>query len=261
MNNGLTLYIDRQSGLHDLNPLTKLVLVGFCLICGLSLPGWLSGYVLLAGVLIPLSVWGRVGRAFVSRTVKVVLPFAISVVLIQGLLWKDGTPIAAIGPISFKLEGVRFAVAAVGRMLSVFGSFLLLSLSTRPDRLMIALAQRGLSASVSYIVLTTLQIVPRFQAKARQILDAQRARGLETEGNILTRLRTLPALLGPLILSSLIEIEDRAIALEARAFKRPGPKTSLQVLHDSGLQRTMRRLVLALFPLPVIVRLVHELSK
>ena len=261
MNNGLTLYIDRQSGLHDLNPLTKLVLVGFCLICGLSLPGWLSGYVLLAGVLIPLSVWGRVGRAFVSRTAKVVLPFAISVVLIQGLLWKDGTPIAAIGPISFKLEGVRFAVAAVGRMLSVLGSFLLLSLSTRPDRLMIALAQRGLSASVSYIVLTTLQIVPRFQAKARQILDAQRARGLETEGNILTRLRTLPALLGPLILSSLIEIEDRAIALEARAFKRPGPKTSLQVLHDSGLQRTMRRLVLALFPLPVIVRLVHELSK
>ncbi|MEK6587642.1 MAG: energy-coupling factor transporter transmembrane component T, partial [Chloroflexota bacterium] len=222
MSDSLSLYIDRRSGLHRLNPLTKLTVAGFCLIAGLSLPGLLSGYVLLIGVLIPLSVWGSVSRAFLGRTWKVVLPFVISVILIQGLLWRGGTPLVAIGPISFKQEGVLFAVTSVGRMLAVVGSFLLLSLSTRPDSLMIGLTQHGFSASVSYIILTTLQIVPRFQAKARQILDAQRARGLETEGNILTRLKALLPLLGPLILSSIIEVEDRAIALEARAFKRSG---------------------------------------
>jgi len=109
---------------------------------------------------------------------------------------------------------------------------------------MLALSQRGFPNSIAYIMLATMQIVPRFQAKANTILDAQRSRGLETEGNLLVRLRALLPLIQPLLLGSIVDIEERAIALEVRAFGRQGPKTSLLVLHDTPAQRVLRWLLL-----------------
>ncbi len=235
-----SLYAPRASGLHRLFPLTNLALTGFFLVCSLALPGvWTSYLVFLVGLL-PLAVWGRLPVLFLSRVGKVVLPFAISLLLVQGFFWGGGTPLFFLGPLSLKLEGLVFAARSTGRILLVVGSFVLFSTTTRPDALMTALAARGLSARLSYIVLATLQIVPRFQAKASAILDAQQARGLELQTSFLGRVRALLPLVVPLILGSLVEIEDRAIALEARAFSRPGPRTSLLVLEDKLWERRAR---------------------
>ena len=108
---------------------------------------------------------------------------------------------------------------------------------------MIALDQRGAPKTLTYIVLATIQIAPRFQAKANTILDAQRARGLETQGSFGRRVRALVPLVVPLVLGSIIDIEERAMALDARAFSRTGQKTSLLVLHDSRAQAAARILL------------------
>jgi energy-coupling factor transport system permease protein len=221
----------------------------------------LTGYVIFIFVLIPLAVWGQVMGDFSRWVWRIVLPFAISVFLVQGLFWTGGTPVLELGPISFKQEGLVFAVTSTGRILSVVGSLLLLTLATRPDALMISLNQRGVPASLTYIVLTTIQVVPRFQAKASTILDAQRSRGLETEGNYVNRARALLPLVGPLVIGSLLEVEERAIALEARAFKRKGPKTSLLLLSDSTVQRTVRKTLILAIPLLVIGRLAWALQR
>lgn len=259
MNQATSLYIHRDSGLHRLHPLTKLVLVGLAFVAGLAVPGIWTGYLVTAGLVLPLSLWGKLAGELAGKTWRLVLPFAVSVFLVQGLFWTGGTPILEIGPASFKREGVLFALASTGRILAVVTSFLLLSISTRPDHLMTALSVRGLPASLSYIMLSALQLVPRFQARASSILDAQRARGLETEGNLLVRGRALFPLVAPLILGSLIEVDKRAIALESRAFNRSGPKTSLVSLPDSSIQRFVRVLVLFAIPLLVVGRLVLEL--
>lgn len=240
-----TLYVERESGLHRLNPLTVLALVGFSLVAGLALPGALTPYLVFALVVAPLAAWGRVLRPLLRASFKIVLPFAISVFLIQGLFWTNGTPIVSLGPLSLKREGLVFAVQSTGRILAVVGSFLLLSLAVRPDRLMIALQQRGVPHALTYIILTTIQIIPHFQAKANTILDAQRSRGLETEGNLRQRVRALAPLTVPLVLGSIVDIEERAIALEARAFSRPGPKSSLLILRDSRSQRIGRWVLVA----------------
>jgi energy-coupling factor transport system permease protein len=107
-------------------------------------------------------------------------------------------------------------------------------------------------------VLTTLQIAPRFQAKAQTILDAQRARGLETEGHLIRRFRALLPLVIPLVLGSIIDVEERAIALEVRAFSREGPKTSLIALRDTTGQAILRwGLLVAVIGL-VVVRVVWK---
>jgi energy-coupling factor transport system permease protein len=238
--NAFSLYTPRPSGLHRLHPLTMLAMVGFCLVAALALPGPWGPYLVFLLVILPLAARGQVLPNLLSGALKIALPFAISVFVIQGLFWTGGTPVVYLGPLSVKSEGLLFAAQSTGRILAIVGSFLLLSLTVRPDALMIALDQRGAPKSLTYIVLATIQIAPRFQAKANTILDAQRARGLETEGGVGRRVRALLPLVVPLVLGSIIDIEERAMSLEARAFSREGAKTSLLVLRDSAAQKVAR---------------------
>jgi energy-coupling factor transport system permease protein len=216
MPDSLSLFLARESRVHRLHPLTKISIVGFLLVGGLVLPGTWTPYALFGLVLLPLGAWGRVLKALFNATWRVTLPFAVSVFLVQGFLWPHGTPLIGLGPISLKREGLFFAIASTGRILVVVGTFLWFAFTTRPDVLMIALAQRGLPASLAYLVVSTIQIAPRYRARA-----------------------VLP-LVVPLILSSLLDVEERAIAIEGRAFNRPGPKTSLVVIEESGWENPAR---------------------
>lgn len=252
----LTLYTSRESSLHELNPLTKVSLAGLSLLVGLSLPGIWGAYSLVAFYVLPLALWGKVAGRLYSASWRIVLPFAISVFAIQSVFWQGGTPLFYLGPISVKAEGVAFAAASTGRILVVVTSFLLLAFITRPDGLMIALTQRGLPASLTYIVLSTIQLIPRFQARAQTILEAQQSRGLSLEGNLIERGRKLLPLIGPLVLGSIVDVEQRAVALEARAFKRAGPKTSYLILQDSEGQAFLRAVVTGLIAITILARIV-----
>lgn len=243
MSAAFSLYAPRESGLHRLHPLTKLMLAGFLLVAAVSLPGTWLLYAVFVLLVVPLALWGQVLKPLLRALWPIVLPFALSLLIVQGLFWTDGTPILILGPLSLKEEGVLFALRSTGRILLIISSFILLSLSTRPDALMLSLSQRGVPKSLTYIILSTLQLIPRFQDKASTILDAQRARGLETEGSLLHRLKSFLPMIKPLILSSIVDIEERAIALEARAFGRSGPKTSLLILEDSAIQKFLRWLL------------------
>jgi energy-coupling factor transport system permease protein len=255
MRQGFSLYQARPSGLHRLHPFTKLSLTATILIAAFAIPGPWAGYAFFLLGLLPLAAWGQVLTPFLRAVLRAVLPFAFSLFLIQGLLWPGGTPWLQFGPLSLKLEGLAFAVASTARILLIVSGFMILALSTRPDMLMTALSQRGVPSSLSYLIVTTLQIVPHFQARARAILDAQRSRALETEGGLRRRAQALLPLIVPLVLSSILDIEERAIALEARAFGRRGPKTSLLQLTDTPAQAILRRILLALAPLLLIARL------
>ncbi|HSM57518.1 MAG TPA: energy-coupling factor transporter transmembrane component T [Candidatus Sulfomarinibacteraceae bacterium] len=244
MSASFSLFRERNSPLHRLHPLTTLTLSFFCLVLGLVAPGLWGAYAVFLLLLLPLILVGRILRPHLSASLKAVLPFAISLFLVQGLFWPGGTPILDLGPLSLKHEGVLFATRTTGRILVIVSSFLILTFTARPDALMQALREKGVPRSITYIVLTTIQIVPRFQAKANTILDAQRSRGLETEGSIWRRFRALLPLVQPLVLGAIIDIEERAIALEVRAFGREGPRTNLQRLEDNQWQVWMRWLLL-----------------
>src|SRR5262249_29624601 len=85
-----------------------------------------------------------------------------------------------------------------------------------------------------------LAAVPRTQARAVDVIEAQRARGLDTEGSWRRRLRGVLPLAAPLVIGSLVEVEERGLALETRAFGAPGRRTLLRRLPDSQAQRVAR---------------------
>lgn len=250
-----TLYVPGNSGLHRLHPLTKLALTGLFLALAATVPIihlLISAFVLL---LLPFAAWGRILGLYLRSTLIVVLPFAISLAVIQGFFSGGQTELFHIGRFTYTLEGLIAGETVAARILLTMGGAFLLMLSTRPDHLMLALSQRGLPNSLAYIVLTALQIFPRFQDQARIILEAQQSRGLETKVNVFKRMRLLVPLSGPLILSSILDVEERAMALEARAFSRLGPRTSLIELHDNFAQKIFRGFIMLVILLLIAARI------
>lgn len=236
----LSMYVARESGLHSLHPLTKSVLVLFLFVAGFALPGKWTCYIIFAGIILPLAFWGGILGKLLKTVWKISWPLALSVLLIQSLFWGKGTPLFEFWGMIPKKEGLIFALVSIGRIILTMGDFMLFTMTTRPDILMISLKQIGMPSSLAYIVVTTLQIIPSFQRKASTILDAQRSRGLETEGNILTRVRAVVPIILPLVLGSLVEVEERAIAIEARAFNSNRKETSLIEIPDTKKQKNLR---------------------
>jgi energy-coupling factor transport system permease protein len=240
--------------LNALHPSTKLTLAFALVVIALAARWILMPIALFLLVILPLAAWGRLARKLLRATFVVILPFAISLGLVQGLFYPGAENVVLrLGPLSLKSEGLLFAFATATRILVLAGAGLLVLYSTHPADLALALVQRGAPPSLAYIAVAVVQLLPEMQARATAIMDAQRARGLETEGSLPTRLRAFLPLVGPLIYGALENVQGRALALESRAFRAPRRKTSWRELHDSKAQQIIRTLLLGITLLVVVV--------
>jgi energy-coupling factor transport system permease protein len=134
-------------------------------------------------------------------------------------------------------------------------SFTILLLTTHPSELMSDLTRRGVPGQFAYVVISSLQIIPQMQAKAQTIISSQRSRGLDTQSSFFRRIGAIVPLVGPLVFGSLVEVEERAIAIEARGFTSTRVKTSLHEIPDTKLDRTLRWILAALVIITLTLRL------
>src|SRR5690606_13781054 len=96
--------------------------------------------------------------------------------------------------------------------------------------LMLALELRGLTPRATYVVLASFQTITDLGRNARTVLEAQQSRGIETQGNFVTRARAFFPIIAPVFLAALNQTEERAIALDARAFNARTKHTHLVTL-------------------------------
>ncbi len=231
---------------HRLNPLTKAVLATTTAIAAVVLGGFIGPLLLVAvAVVIPAAMAGVLGR-LARTTFLLSLPIAISAVLVNVFFFPGGEEVLfRIGPITATVEGVVFAGEILVRILAISGAITLFYLTTRPAELVVDLERRGVSPRVAFVANASVQTVPAMVDRAAQITAAQRARGLDTEGSAWRRLRGILPLVGPVILGSIAEVEERTMALEARGFTRPGRRTLLWAPADTGWEAVARWLMLA----------------
>ena len=209
------------------------------MIIGLNLAG-----ALLAGVA------GRLVRVSFLLT----LPIAISVVLVSVFTRAGETVLFSIGPFDATAEGVNFAGQTLVRLFAISMSIGLFGLTTDPRAFVLDLERRRLSPRFAFVALATLEAVPAMVERAGVIQASQRARGLDTEGSLWARVRGVVPLAGPVILSSLTEVEERSLALEVRAFGRPGRRELLWRIPDDGIQLAARFLMLGALIAAIVMR-------
>jgi energy-coupling factor transport system permease protein len=204
----------------------------------------------LVAIAVPALAAGVV-RDLVRTSLLLTLPIAISALLVNLFFFPGGQQVLLrLGPITATAEGLEFALEILVRIMAISGAITLFYLTTRPQDLVVDLERRGVSARVAFVANASVQTVPAMVERAQQIAAAQRARGLDTEGSVWRRVRGVLPIVGPVILGSIAEVEERTLALEARGFTRPGRRTLLWWPSDSALQRMARwGLVVALLAL------------
>ena len=229
------------SAFHCLNPLTKATLATTTAIAAVVVGGLIGPALLvLVAVIGPAIAAGVLGR-LVRTALLLALPIALSAFLVNLFFFPGGeTVLLRIGPITASAEGLGFALEIMARIMAISGAITLFYLTTRPAELVVDLERRGISPRVAFVANASVQTVPAMVERAGQITAAQRARGLDTEGSIWRRARGIVPIVGPVILGSIAEVEERTMALEARGFTRPGHRTLLWTPNDSGAEAAVR---------------------
>ncbi len=241
MQERLSFYVKRDSPLHRLNPFTKLVLAFALTFIGFLSPWYWTPHFIILLVIVPLSFIGRVQREYFAAALRLILPAAGFLFVMQALFQPIGkTVLFQLWFLHVTRESLAFAFANATRIFAMVSSFTLFLLTTDPSELMSDLTRRGLPSQFAYVIISTIQIIPQMRAKAQTIIAAQRSRGLDTEGSFAKRIHALVPLVGPLVFGSLVEVEERAIAIEARGFTSTNQKTSVRDIPDAPIDKALR---------------------
>ena len=243
------------TAVHRLNPLTKAVIATVASVGAFVLGGYV-GPLLIVAAMLALAAAARVLGSLVRASLLLSLPIAVSVVLVSVFTRAGTTVLFQIGPFDATAEGVDFAAQTLVRLFAISTSIGLFVLTTDPRAFVLDLERRGVSPRFAFVAMATVEAVPTLVERAATITESQRARGLDTEGGVLARLRGLLPIVGPVILSSLTDVEERSLALESRAFSRPGRRDLLWSMPDSARERVLRIALVAALVTLVAARVV-----
>ncbi|WP_198409708.1 energy-coupling factor transporter transmembrane component T family protein [Limnochorda pilosa] len=249
----MSLYAPGDTWVHRLDPITKLLMAGVGIVLTFLLPSLQGGAALLAVLLLVLGTAGVLHRAVPVYVGVAVI--GVTFVVVQGLVNPANVhPLARLGPVVLYREGLLVGLRLALRLYDILSATLILVLVTNPSDLVESLVRRGASPRFGYVMMAVLQIIPTMVASTATITDAQRSRGMETEGRLWVRLRAFVPLMGPLVTGSLIATEERALALEVRGFAGNRRPTFLKEERMPGYAAAVRLLSLAVLLLGVAGR-------
>lgn len=244
----ISLYVDKDSFLTRLHPFAKLVYI----LAAISVPLiggalWMFGLFLLISLSL-LTSGGILKKVF--PLIAFSFTILITIFLIHGLFNKENaTLLFQIGGLYFYREGLLYACRIGLNILNMLLAFAAFVLTTKPADLVDDLEQAGFSPRFGYMITSVFQIIPQMMGTMNTILDAQRSRGMETEGSLFTRAKAFIPLISPVVSSSLINTRERAIALEVRGFGSKNKKTFLKehrfLGSDKGFMLIMTLLIAA----------------
>ena len=234
-------YFSADSPLHRADPRAKIVCtLIFMLSCPfIATPSQLALAFAAAGIAvhrahIPLA---RFATQMRSLAVFVVVTSLINLFFVQ-----DGPAVIAVGPLAIHEGGITAAVLYTLRFLLMLAAGSLLLFTTSPtaltdgiERLLAPLDHLGASSSeIALTISIALRFVPILSQEARNVVDAQIARGATLGGSRLTTYaRICIPMLAPLFSSALRHAEALGCALEARCYTGGAGRTHYRPLHIS----------------------------
>ncbi|MGF1715378.1 energy-coupling factor transporter transmembrane component T family protein [Photobacterium chitinilyticum] len=223
-------YADTGSPLHALNGITKfilfmgwvtMVLITFDLrvICGLILVGF--GLLKLSRV--PFVTY----KPLMIGTTSVLLMNALFMYLIapqQGVEYMGSKTVlvAMAGDYSITTETLFYLLTVTLKYFSMFPIALVFVFTTHPTEFSASLNKLGVPYRIAYAVSLTLRYLPEVTKDFVNIMHAQQARGVDISKNapVLTRIKNVAKILGPLIFSSLDRADVISSAMTLRGFGR-----------------------------------------
>ena len=210
----------------NLYPTTKFIGVIVIILSAFIVPGWKYSYSIFFVCALIALISGKL-KGYLLITVNSLGILIFFMFLIQAVLIPSGEILYKIGFINVYKDGFYQALNFSSKLVAFTSAFILFFRVTTVKDFILSLENMGLHPKVTYVIMSTLQMIPEMKKEAGVISDAQKTRGVETEGNIFVRVKAFVPVLIPLVLSSIAKTEERAITLESRAFSSGAKKTRL----------------------------------
>ena len=231
--------------LKNLYPLTKFYLAVSLLISAFILPNYIYGYLLILICGIIVYFYGKLGiylkRVFFSLFFLTLIIFAV-----QGLMIPSNEIMEKFGFITVYKAGIITAAKLTSKISALVSTVTMLTLVSKAKEFTVALEKKGLNSKAAFILLLSLQMIPEMKKQSDVIMDSQRSRGVETEGNVFVRFKALLPVFIPLVLGSIVNTEERAITLEARGFSIGEKRTILNELKETKNDKILK-IILVIF--------------
>ncbi|MDI9448558.1 MAG: energy-coupling factor transporter transmembrane component T [Bacillota bacterium] len=218
-------YIPGTSIIHQLDPRTKLL--GWLAMVTAILVSYSWPVLLLNTALIFVVIYlAQTSLSSVMRGVKWLWLVFICSFLAQ-CICTQGAPLFNLGPLTVTVEGVYRGLSTFLRLLILFLSSTILTMTTSPmklarglEALLAPLARLGVPVNQFAMLITiSLRFIPTLLEEAETITRAQKSRGAPfTSPKKLVRLKTSLAVLIPLVVGSLQRATDLATAMESRCY-------------------------------------------
>ncbi len=179
------------------------------------------------------------GARGVLLGIAVCTPFWILLLIMHGVMGDAPRATVVLG-VALSTAGMSWALEQGLRLAAIVTASLVFATSFDPHRFLQAAIARGWRFDMAFLVVATLDAADRLREQAVRLREAQRTRGLRTGRSLLSKSRALPALVFPLMLMSIMEADERALALETRGLTLVGPRTPIDPPHDRSIDRMIR---------------------
>ena len=131
------------------------------------------------------------------------------------------------GDYTLTYEQLFYELNVVLKYFTIVPSVFMFITSTNPSEFAASLNRIGFPYTICYSVAIALRYIPDVQSDFNRIKNAQEARGIEMSGkaNIFSRLKSMSAILFPLIFTSMERIDSISSAMELRGFGKNKKRT------------------------------------
>ncbi|MFB6109567.1 MAG: energy-coupling factor transporter transmembrane component T [Halodesulfurarchaeum sp.] len=224
--------------------------------------GFLTGAIrgqllLLAGLVAVVAVLPEVDLPAWLGSLRPLAPLVVLLLGLNTFFYASGPTWVAvpIGPVTLSLTrgGFLTALLIAVRLVLVAGAAIWYTLGTEPERFEVALTELGVPWSVAFLFSLTMNLVPEMRERFRAIEESQRTRGVDLSGGPIARIRARIPMLVPFLAAAIRYGYDLSVALAARGFDDPGPRTSITTVDHGRIDLALYVLAVAVIAVGVVV--------
>jgi energy-coupling factor transport system permease protein len=218
-------YVKGNSIIHKLDPRTKLIYCLFIVSSTLINSNWIIILLNICTLILVMFLSKINIFKFFMRIKSLVILFTLTFIF-QGIL-TQGEPIFHVGKIIFTKQGAYLGILTISRLLAIYLCSTVMTMTTSPMKLTSGLESLFSPLSklhipvnqLSVIIGISLRFIPTIIEETENVKCAQKSRGAQFEsGNLYVKLKSIAAVLIPVLATSLQRANDLAAAMESRCF-------------------------------------------
>lgn len=251
-------YVQKETVLHRLNPITKMIIMAVLTIMSLLTMDILLLAVILS-VVVFIFVLSGLGKELSKQIVYLFL-IGLSLLILTVLSMGDGTPLFTLipqsvpyigGAIPITIAGIDFGASLALRFSIMILSFQMLLLTTQPkDIVHIMIEKFKIPQDYALMFLIAIRFVPTVYMEAKKINEAQISRGYHPSGLLIGKIKSAYPIITPLVLNSLARAEILGMAIETKGYGS-AKRTSIQSFKMEGKDILVSAVFVCVLPIYV----------